>query len=31
MMPSRLELFHKARIKRFVREHLRDPGLMSTW
>jgi AraC-like DNA-binding protein len=27
MMPSRLELFHKARIKRFVREHLRDPGL----
>ena len=27
MMPSRLELFHKARIRRFVREHLRDPGL----
>jgi AraC-like DNA-binding protein len=27
MMPSRLELFHKARIKRFVREHLRDPAL----
>jgi AraC-like DNA-binding protein len=27
MMPSRLELFHKARIKRFVHEHLRDPGL----
>jgi AraC family transcriptional activator of tynA and feaB len=27
MMPSRLELFHKARIKSFVREHLRDPGL----
>jgi hypothetical protein len=27
MMPSRLELFHKARIKRFVREYLRDPGL----
>jgi AraC family transcriptional activator of tynA and feaB len=27
MMPSRLELFHKARIKRFVREHLRDQGL----
>jgi AraC-like DNA-binding protein len=27
MMPSRLELFHKARIKGFVREHLRDPGL----
>jgi AraC family transcriptional regulator, positive regulator of tynA and feaB len=26
-MPSRLEVFHKARIKRFVREHLRDPGL----
>src|SRR4029078_7819507 len=27
MMPSRLELFHKARIRRFVREHLRDPAL----
>jgi AraC-like DNA-binding protein len=27
MMPSRLELFHKARIKRFVREHLRDHAL----
>jgi AraC-like DNA-binding protein len=27
MMPSRLELFHKARIKRFVRGHLRDPAL----
>lgn len=27
MMPSRLEQFHKARIKRFVREHLREPGL----
>jgi AraC-like DNA-binding protein len=27
MMPSRLELFHKARIKRFVHEHLRDPAL----
>jgi AraC-like DNA-binding protein len=26
-MPSRLELFHKARIKRFVREHLRNPEL----
>lgn len=26
-MPSRLALFHKARIKRFVREHLRDPAL----
>jgi AraC-like DNA-binding protein len=26
-MPSRLELFHKARIRHFVREHLRDPGL----
>jgi AraC-like DNA-binding protein len=27
LMPSRLELFHKARIKHFVREHLRDPAL----
>jgi AraC-like DNA-binding protein len=26
-MPSRLEVFHKARIKRFVREHLRDQAL----
>jgi AraC-like DNA-binding protein len=27
VMPSRLEAFHKARIKKFVREHLRDAGL----
>ena len=27
LMPSRIEQFHKARIKRFVRDHLRDPGL----
>ena len=27
LMPSRLEVFHKARIKRFVLEHLRDPAL----